>query len=118
MTQLTLYTTLGCHLCEQLEALLAVLHAGEYRLEKVEISEDEALMARYGVRIPVLVDARGNELDMGFEPARLAAWLEARDRLDRNSWQRIEAGLDGSQGDTRNGENESEIRPSGRRYLS
>ena len=67
MITLRLYTTLGCHLCSQLEALLATLCAGEYRLERVEISEDDALMARYGVRIPVLADAEGNELDRGFD---------------------------------------------------
>jgi len=86
MIQLTLYTTLGCHLCQQLEALLATLCAGEYRLERIEISEVDALLERYGVRIPVLRDSEGQELDRGFEAPRLAAWLAAREWLDEAAW--------------------------------
>ncbi|MCG6657354.1 glutaredoxin family protein [Halomonas campisalis] len=92
MIELRLYTTLGCHLCERLEALLATLCACEYRLERIEISEDDVLVERYGVRIPVLVDEAGDELDLGFEPARLADWLDARGRLDAAAWQRLQAG--------------------------
>ncbi|MCC5883477.1 MAG: glutaredoxin family protein [Halomonas sp.] len=116
MTALTLYTTLGCHLCERLEALLAALHRGEYRLNKVEISEDEVLMARYGVRIPVLVDEAGSELDMGFEPARLASWLAERKRLDPIAWQQLQ-----TEGHELHGIEESPkgtgVQSSGRRYL-
>ncbi|QOR38293.1 glutaredoxin family protein [Billgrantia diversa] len=115
MRHLTLYTTLGCHLCERLEAMLSVLHDGKYRLEKVEISEDEALMARYGVRIPVLVDEAGDELDMGFEPPRLAAWLSERHCLDEAAWQRL-----GAQFVPQEAQDESKRstqRPAERRYL-
>ncbi|MCE8032474.1 MAG: glutaredoxin family protein [Halomonas sp.] len=117
MTQLTLYTTLGCHLCERLEVMLDLLHDGEYFLKKVEISEDEALMARYGVRIPVLVDAAGDELDMGFEPQRLADWLSERGALDVGAWRRLEAGEAGPRA---GGEEKATPGPksSGRRYLA
>lgn len=81
MTQLRLYTTLGCHLCERLEAELMRLGRAGIQLERVEIAEDEALLARYGMRIPVLGDERGNELERGFESERLAAWLDARGLL-------------------------------------
>ena len=130
MTHFTLYTTLGCHLCERLEALLATLHAGEYQLNRVEISEDEALMARYGVRIPVLADSAGEELDLGFEPPRLAAWLEARNQLDHTAWQRLQAGSElvvqepivqekVQQQEQEQGQQETErARPAGRRYLA
>ncbi|WP_355661563.1 glutaredoxin family protein [Halomonas salifodinae] len=91
MIQLRLYTTLGCHLCEELEALLARLCAQAYDLERIEISEDEALMARYGVRIPVLVAEDGEALDRGFEAPRLAVWLAARGWLDEAAWQRLQA---------------------------
>ncbi len=64
-------------------------------LERVEISEDEGLMARYGVRIPVLVDASGSELDRGFEPARLAAWLGERGWRDDDAWERLCRQLEG-----------------------
>ena len=89
MIRLTLYTTLGCHLCHQLEGLLARLGNAPVTLERVEISEDDALMARYGVRIPVLSDGEGGELDRGFEPERLAAWLKARGWLDEAAWRSL-----------------------------
>ena len=95
MIRLRLYTTLGCHLCEQLEALLAGLCGEAYRLERVEISEDDVLIERYGVRIPVLVDEAGGELDRGFDPERLAAWLAARGSLDVTAWQQLQRELAG-----------------------
>ncbi|WP_104202460.1 glutaredoxin family protein [Billgrantia saliphila] len=117
MTHLTLYTTLGCHLCERLEALLSQLHRGELKLSRVEISEDDDLMARYGVRIPVLVDEAGEELDMGFEAPRLAAWLAERDRLDEAAWQQLKTG-EPEPRDLREEEGGAPARrPSGRRYL-
>jgi hypothetical protein len=116
MTHLMLYTTLGCHLCERLEALLDTLHEGEYRLDKVEISEDEALMQRYGVRIPVLVDEAGEELDLGFEPQRLASWLAERGRLDEAAWLRLQAGGGESESGGRD-TGKTPARSGGRRYL-
>jgi len=52
MPQLTLYTRSGCHLCEQVEDLLAV-HAPFCPL--VDVAADEALRQAYGLRVPVLV---------------------------------------------------------------
>lgn len=95
MIQLTLFTTLGCHLCEQLEALLLTLSAGEVRLNKIDISEDDALIERYAMRIPVLADGEGNELDRGFEATRLAAWLKERDWLDAAAWKALQCQLVG-----------------------
>lgn len=95
MIRLRLYTTLGCHLCEQLEALLVTLCAVPYRLERVEISDDDALIERYGVHIPVLVDEAGQELDRGMHPERLAAWLAARGWRDEMAWQALQRQLSG-----------------------
>ncbi|MCL7940678.1 glutaredoxin family protein [Halomonas sp. ATCH28] len=95
MIRLRLYTTLGCHLCEQLEAVLATLCAERYRLERVEISGDDELVACYGVRIPVLVDEAGQELDRGMDPGRLAAWLSARGWLDEAAWRQLQEQLSG-----------------------
>lgn len=80
MTHLKLYTTLGCHLCEQLEAELIRLGKADLELERIEIAGDEALLERYGSRIPVLADG-GDELERGFEAERLAHWLESRGLL-------------------------------------
>ncbi|TVP51147.1 MAG: glutaredoxin family protein [Halomonas sp.] len=82
MIQLSLYTTMGCHLCTQLEALVAALANQKVWLHHIEISEDDALVERYGVRIPVLADNAGDELDRGFELERLSAWLRQRGWLD------------------------------------
>ena len=55
MKTLRLFTTLGCHLCEDAEIILApILEQLNYKLEKVEISESEDLVDRYGIRIPVI----------------------------------------------------------------
>ncbi|WP_192036367.1 glutaredoxin family protein [Halomonas sp. YLGW01] len=89
---LTLYTTLGCHLCEELEAWFSRLGPHAPALHRVEIADEAELLARYGERIPVLRDAAGDELERGFEPARLAAWLEARGWLDEDAWQRAQQG--------------------------
>lgn len=52
---LTLYTTAGCHLCEQAEALIRPQLAAErWRLHSVDIAQSDELIERYGVRIPVV----------------------------------------------------------------
>jgi hypothetical protein len=50
-------TVLGrpeCHLCEQMLAELEPLVAGRAKIDIVDISDDEALSARYLFEIPVL----------------------------------------------------------------
>jgi hypothetical protein len=67
MIRLTLYHTAGCHLCEEAEALILACLARPDSLERTDIAEDEALLARYGVLIPVLRDhATGRELHWPF----------------------------------------------------
>ncbi|MDI4636675.1 MULTISPECIES: glutaredoxin family protein [Halomonadaceae] len=110
---LTLYTTLGCHLCEELEAWLVWLGPQAPALHRVEIADDAALLARYGERIPVLEDAAGSELERGFEPARLATWLEARGWLDRAAWQKAQKIMPPA-----NPESVRAVMHNGRRYLS
>ncbi len=72
---LTLYTTLGCHLCEQAEAMLQDLGVV---YDAVEIADSEALVERYGVRIPVL-HVPGKDLELGwpFDRRQLSIWLDA-----------------------------------------
>ena len=72
-----LYSTTGCHLCEQAEALLRpFLRAGLFHLQVVEISHDDALVKRYGVRVPVLACAgKGvEELGWPFDQAQVWSW--------------------------------------------
>jgi len=54
MQLFVLYGTLGCHLCEQAEALLAPLFDDTCQIECIDISEDDALLSRYALSIPVL----------------------------------------------------------------
>ena len=84
MKTLLLYTTLGCHLCEQAEALLLpVLDylKGSYpdgvNLKLVEISDSETLVERYGIRIPVIrVEGQEEELGWPFDQAIAFAYLQ------------------------------------------
>lgn len=72
MKTLILYTTSGCHLCEEAEALLEPVlayieqEAGQgIRLQEQEISESEALVEAYGLRIPV-IQLEGAAQDLGW----------------------------------------------------
>jgi hypothetical protein len=55
MTQLVLYTTSHCHLCEQALELLIILKE-QYAINWItkEISDDDDLIEKYGIRIPVI----------------------------------------------------------------
>lgn len=67
---LILYQRDHCHLCDQALELLARARAPEF--ESVFIDGDQALEARYGLRVPVLRDAdRGLELDWPFQAEAL-----------------------------------------------
>ena len=58
MIALTLYSRLGCHLCDEMKAVIARVvgeQAVDVTLEEVDISTDAELESRYGVEIPVLL---------------------------------------------------------------
>jgi len=76
--ELVLYHTAGCHLCELAEAIvrpLAVVAGVRVRL--VDIADSEALMARYGVRIPVLANPAvpGEEIGWPFDEGAVRGLL-------------------------------------------
>ncbi|WP_101676035.1 glutaredoxin family protein [Alloalcanivorax mobilis] len=71
----TLYTTLGCHLCDQARALLLTVDPG-VAIEAVDIAEDDHLITRYGERIPVLARA-GEELAWPFGLLDVQRFLHA-----------------------------------------
>lgn len=76
---LILYSTEGCHLCE--EALALYQAAGKTAaLRVVDIAFDDALFERYGVTIPVLSlqnndGSVDNELGWPFDSSALNTWL-------------------------------------------
>ena len=54
--QLTLYTRPGCHLCDEMKAVIRRVRAQvACGLTEVDISPDPALVRRYGHDIPVLL---------------------------------------------------------------
>lgn len=69
-----MYSTQGCHLCEQAEALLKQCLSAEVTLTQLDIAFDDDLLARYGVLIPVL-SYQDNELNWPFTEHRLNNWL-------------------------------------------
>lgn len=69
---LTLYGTSACHLCELAAGLL---EAAAVDFEEVDISESDALFARYGLSIPVLRREDGQELNWPFDEEALARFL-------------------------------------------
>ncbi|EJL03930.1 MULTISPECIES: glutaredoxin family protein [Pseudomonas] len=72
-----LFGTLGCHLCEVAEAMLMPFVVEEHLLvELVDISENEAWVDDYALRIPVLrrLDT-GAELEWPFETEQIANFL-------------------------------------------
>ncbi len=72
-----LYSTLGCHLCDEAKALLSALEADAAKVwEEVDIASDPVLVETYGIRIPVLRhSASGDELCWPFSADDLRAFL-------------------------------------------
>ncbi|MDT8428146.1 MAG: glutaredoxin family protein [Pseudomonadales bacterium] len=77
MPELILYTTSGCHLCEQAEELLLTQLTG-FTLRKIDISDAETMVSTYGLRIPVLgIPGTKAELDWPFNALDVADYLDA-----------------------------------------
>ncbi|MBN4053286.1 glutaredoxin family protein [Haliea sp. AH-315-K21] len=76
MPVLNLYTTLGCHLCDEAAAMVSKQRVLNLNLALVEISESEILLGNYGVRIPVLKFQDGTaELAWPFTDEELSTFL-------------------------------------------
>lgn len=77
MKELILYTTSGCHLCEQAEELIAPhIQPEGIQLKLIDIADSDQLFDRYGIRIPVI--QRGDTLDeLGwpFDESQLVLFL-------------------------------------------
>ena len=56
MIALTIYSRPGCHLCDEMKAVVhTVAQSVPVTLEEIDISTDPGLEARYGLEIPVLM---------------------------------------------------------------
>ncbi len=77
MKTLLLYTTLGCHLCEDAKLLIwPLLEKFNYRLQEIDIADSDELMQSYGTSIPVVkCSDDGEELNWPFDAVQLASLL-------------------------------------------
>lgn len=56
MIALTIYSRPGCHLCDDMKAVVdLVARTVAFSVQEIDISTDPALEARYGLEIPVLL---------------------------------------------------------------
>ena len=68
--------TLGCHLCEVAEALLMPFVENGLLVELIDIAEEEGMVERYGLRIPVLRRCdSGAELNWPFDGEQVVEFL-------------------------------------------
>jgi glutaredoxin len=71
---INLYGTESCHLCDEAEAVLRQVGvAADY----IDIADDDELLEKYGIRIPVLqrMDT-GSELGWPFDAARVLDFMK------------------------------------------
>lgn len=62
-TRLRLYYRSGCSLCEAMRTeLFATQISHDFELEPIDVDDSEALVARYGHKVPVLADVTGHEI--------------------------------------------------------
>jgi thiol-disulfide isomerase/thioredoxin len=77
--QLTIYSRPGCHLCDEMKAVVervARSTALPLTIEEIDISTDPALEARYGVEIPVLLVDGKKAAKYRVTEEALRRWLE------------------------------------------
>ena len=75
-SQLTLYGTLGCHLCELAEQQLCMWVEQGWQVELVDIADDDQLFERFSLAIPVLQhNASGALLHWPFDAAAVEIFL-------------------------------------------
>jgi hypothetical protein len=82
MIPLTLFSTDGCHLCEEAQTLLVEYMAAHpnlvFRLDRIEIADHPQLLERYGTSIPVARnEASGIELSWPFTADDLPILFQA-----------------------------------------
>lgn len=74
MSHLILYQRDYCHLCDMALAVMAEARAPDF--DSVWVDDHPELEARYGTRLPVLLDSRdGRELDWPFDAAAVQRFL-------------------------------------------
>lgn len=78
MKSLVLYSTDHCALCEEaLDLLFSMPELRGLALQVVDVAEDDALLRRYGERIPVL-RMDGREVDAPIDQAKVMRLINPR----------------------------------------
>jgi glutaredoxin len=74
---LLLYSTSGCHLCDQAKSLIEqVALRQQFTLKIIDIANDDTLFEKYGVSIPVIKFERVHqELFWPFDLEELSSYL-------------------------------------------
>lgn len=72
-----LFSTLGCHLCEQAKVILwPLLLKYQFRLAEIDISTSDEMIEKYGTRIPVLGAGESlAELNWPFTPEQVDSFF-------------------------------------------
>ena len=81
LVAITLYSRPGCHLCDDMKAIVArVVRATSTRVtvEEIDISTDPQLESRYGLEIPVLLVDGKKAAKYRVTDAELTRILKAR----------------------------------------
>lgn len=79
----SLYSTTACHLCEQAIRILSTLSPHPVDFIAIDISEEDALLERYGTRIPVLFHIpSGQELGWPFDKDDLEKFMHKLGEAD------------------------------------
>ena len=81
--RLTIYSKPGCHLCDEMKALVHRVvsqHANHHAtsVDEIDISSDRALLDRYGLEIPVLLIDGKKVAKYRVSEEELTRLLEAR----------------------------------------
>jgi hypothetical protein len=75
--EITLYTTVGCHLCELAQQQLRQLNSEQFTLHTIDIALDDTLVKQYGTLIPVIALPNQTTLVWPFEFHDIQALLNS-----------------------------------------
>jgi len=77
--QISLFTTAGCHLCEQAYDLLQRVSTDyPFEIVSVEIGDDDSLLEQYGLTIPVVQFEDGDEINWPFDASTLKQYISRK----------------------------------------
>lgn len=81
--RLTIYSKPGCHLCDEMKALVRRTIEGrpDISLTEIDISTDRELLDRYGLEIPVLMIDGRKAAKYRVAEERLRRMIEGREEV-------------------------------------